>query len=200
MFRNGVLQTSGADYALANKTVTFFAASNPQPGDALLASYRYADASNPLSSLTSPQVVCSATGTSTSAGALTSLGTCTIPAGLLAAGDRLEIQFNYGHTGAASGFTAELNWGGTTILSRSGTAADTVLAGRATIGIYAGGQSWDAQTWGSSLAQASSTGSASENTSNSVTITFLGQFPATSADSIALRNFTVIRYPAQTNP
>jgi hypothetical protein len=144
--------------------------------------------------------VCSSTGDATSAAALTTLGTCTIPAGLLTAGDRIEIQFNYGHTGTTVGFTAELRWGGTTILSRSGTAADSVLAGRATVGIYAGGQLWDAQTWGSSLAQASSTGSANENTANSVTITFLGQLPAVAADSIALRNFTVIRYPAQTNP
>ena len=31
--------------------------------------------------------------------ALTSLGTCVIPAGTLKAGDRVEIRFDYAHTG-----------------------------------------------------------------------------------------------------
>ena len=75
----------------------------PQTGDLLMASYRYANPSNPLGSLTSPQVICSSVGASTSATTLTQLGSCTIPAGLLGTGDRIEMQFQYAHTGNVDG-------------------------------------------------------------------------------------------------
>jgi hypothetical protein len=40
MFRNGMLLRSGGDYSLSGATVTFLAGAIPQPGDALIASYR----------------------------------------------------------------------------------------------------------------------------------------------------------------
>jgi hypothetical protein len=43
-------------------------------------------------------------------------------------------------------------------------------------------------------------GSASVNTALSVTITFLGQMAGSTADTVSLSNFTVIRYPTQVNP
>ncbi len=200
LYRNGVLQLQGADYSLANKAITFFSGSVPLTGDSLLASYRYANPSNPLSSLAGAQVVCSSSGATTNATVLTQLGTCTIPAGLLSNGDRIEVQFHYGHSGSTTGFTGEVHWGSTVILSRPATAADAVLAGKTALGLYAGGQSWDAQTWGTSLAQIVSVGAASENITANLTISFYAQMPSATTDSVALRNFTVIRYPAQSNP
>ena len=45
--------------------------STPQTGDQLNANYRYADPSNPLSSLAATQVVCSGVGSTTSSAAIT---------------------------------------------------------------------------------------------------------------------------------
>lgn len=41
LFENGLLQTAGVDYTLSGSTITFIAASVPNPGDALIAWYRY---------------------------------------------------------------------------------------------------------------------------------------------------------------
>ncbi len=200
LYRNGVYMRQGIDYTLNGSAVTFFLNSIPQPGDVLTASYRYADPTNPLGSLTSPQVICSSAGTSTSATASTQIGSCTIPAGLLVSGDRVEVQFHYAHTGTAGGFTGELHWGSTTILSRAAASTETAFVGRMTFGIFPGGQSWAAESWGASLAEAVSAGSASENTGLNLTISFRGFLAGASADGVALENFTVVRYPAQTNP
>ena len=91
---------------------------------------------------------------------------------MLTTGDRIEVQFYYLHTGTATAFTAEFHWGSTTILSRTSVAGETALAGHATFGILASGQSWDAQSWGNTFALANAVGSAAENTSLSLTITF----------------------------
>lgn len=200
LFRNGVLMKQGVDYSLSGASITFFLGSLPQAGDVLFASYRYANPANPLGTLTSSQVICSSVGASTSAATLSPLATCTIPAGLLGTGDRIEVQFQYAHTGVTTGFTAELHWGGTTVLSRAGAAAETAFVGRLSFGIYAGAQSWDTESWGNSLALANAVGAAGENTTVNLTISLLGQMSGATADSVALRNFTVVRYPAQVNP
>jgi hypothetical protein len=145
-------------------------------------------------------VICSSTGTNTSATTLTQLGSCTIPAGLLGTGDRIEVQFQYAHSGTATGFTGAVLWGGTTIVSRPCAAAETAFVGRITFGIYAGGQSWDAESWGNSLSLANAVGSAAVDTTQTLTISFQADMAGTTSDSAVLRNFTVIRYPAQTNP
>jgi hypothetical protein len=200
LFRNGLLMRHGADFAIAGSTVTFFLGSIPQPGDLLLANYRYANPSDPLGSLAAAQVICSSGGASSSATTSTQLGSCTIPAALLGAGDRIEVQFHYRHSGTATAFTGELRWGTATIVSRASVAAETALAGHVSLGILSSGQSWDAQSWGNSFALANAVGSAAENTTQSVTISLRGQMAGTTTDSVALLNFTVIRYPAQANP
>jgi hypothetical protein len=43
-------------------------------------------------------------------------------------------------------------------------------------------------------------GSAAENTSLNLTISLLSAMAGATSDSVILRNFTVVRYPAQTNP
>ncbi len=200
LFRNGLLQTHGFDFSLAGNVITFLSGSLPQATDVLSASYRYANPNNVLGTLTAAQVICSSAGNGTSATAATTLGSCTIPAGLLTTGDRIEVQFFYSHTGTASTFTAELHWGAATVLSRTSVAAETALAGHVTFSILASTQSWDAQTWGNTFALANAVGSAAANTSLSLTITLPARLGTATSDVIALSNFTVIRYPAQTNP
>jgi hypothetical protein len=198
--RNGLRMIHGIDYAIAGNLVTFFLASVPQSGDVLLASYRYANPSDPLSSLTPPQVICSSPGTATPSTTSTQLGSCTIPAGLVETGDRIEIQFHFAHTGTAAGFTGELHWGTATTLTRTSAATETTLVGHASFGVEASGQSWDAQTWGNTFALASAVGSAGADPNQNLTVSFRGNMTSTTTDTVTLLNFTVIRYPAQSNP
>jgi hypothetical protein len=200
VFRNGVLVKHGYDYSIAGNTVTFLPGAVPQTGDQLLASYRYANPNDPLGALTSAQVVCSSAGSSTSATASTQLGSCTIPSALLNTGDRIEVQFHYGHTGSTTPFTGEVRWGAATALTRTSVAAETALAGRMTFAILASGQSYDAQSWGNSFALVNAVGLLTADTIQNLTIALRGQMAASTADSVSLRNFTVIRYPAQSNP
>jgi len=200
VYLNGLRMSLGVDYGVSGSTITFVPASLPQIGDILTASYRYANPNNTLGSLTTPQVVCSAVGTSTSSTTSTSLGSCTLPAGLLGTGDRIEVSYLFTHTGTAMGFTPQLSWGATPVLSRAGSAADTAFAGTMSFAINSSAQPWSGQSWGSSLAFATAMGSASLNTALSVTISFLGQMSAATSDAVALSGFTVVRYPAQVNP
>jgi len=199
LFRNGLLMRNGTDYTLNTSTVTFFVASTPQSGDLLTSSYRYADA-NPLGALAGPQVICSGVGANTSAITSTQLATCTIPTGSLSTGDRLEVRFQFGHTGTSQGFTAEVRVGSTMVIIRPAGATESLLAGHSDFGLFSGGQSWDSQNWGVVTAAATGAGVAAEDASQSIIIQFRGQMAAASADTIGVRNFTVVRYAAQANP
>jgi hypothetical protein len=200
LYRNGVLLKQSVDYSLSGSTITFLTGAIPLTGDSLTAAYRYANPGNPLGSLTAAQVICSSAGVSTSSTAVTQLGSCTVPAGLLGTGDRVEVQFQYNHTGTSTGFTGQIQWAGTTVISRSAAAAETAIVGRLTFGIYSGAQMWDGQSWGSALSFAATIGTTTADTTQNLHVTFQGQMAGSTADAVALRSFAVIRYPAQTNP
>jgi hypothetical protein len=201
VYLNGLRMDPGVDYTISGSTITFVPASTPQPGDVLLASYRYGNPLNPLGTLTSPQVICSTQGNTTSSTSSATLGTCTLPAGLVFAGDRIEIRYQFSHQGTSTGFTPQVAWGGTPIVSRTATAADTGFAGILDFSIGGSGtQQWSGQSWGSSLGFATGLGSASANTTLNLTISFLGQLSGSTGDTLSLSNFTVVRYPAQVNP
>jgi len=200
LYLNGLRLDANVDYSLAANVITFFVGSTPQTGDLLLASYRYANPSNPLGSLTTPQVVCSSTGGSTTATTLTQIGSCTMPAGLLGTGDRIEIEYQYSHTGSAIGFTNKVQVAGATVETQTAAASETMLVGHTSFGIYSGGQTWDTTNWGSTTAFAASAGSASIDPTQAVTVSFQAQMGGTGTDSVTVRSFAVIRYPAQTNP
>ncbi len=200
LYLNGLLLKAGSDFTLSSNVVSFLTVSTPQTGDTLIASYRFANPSNPLGTLTAAQVVCSSVGATTNSTALTSLATCTLPAGLIGTGDRIEIKFQYAHTGASVGFTSEIHWGGTTVISRSSSSSEATLAGKIELGIYSGAQAWNAESFGATTSFATGVGTATENTAQNVTITLFGSLSSSSSDAAILRNFTVIRYPAQNNP
>ncbi len=147
-----------------------------------------------------PQVLCSSTGGSTSATASTSLATCLVPSFFFDAGDRIELIVNYEHTGAASGFVNEIRFGGTTLWTRTLTSSATHISLRATGGLHGTGTAWGIQ----SFTNAGSLEAAASNTSgvptNSFVIDFRGNLSSASSDTVILRNFSVVRYPAQSNP
>jgi hypothetical protein len=128
------------------------------------------------------------------------LGSCTIPAGLIGAGDRIEVRFQYTHTGSAVGFTGQIKFGGSTIVTRAAVAGETTLAGTLEFGVVSGSQSWNAQSWGASLSFLTGVGVSGVDTSQAVTVSLQGQMASATTDSLALSNFTVVRFPAQSNP
>lgn len=149
---------------------------------------------------TLPQVLCSSTGTATSQTSLTRLGSCTIPAGFLKPGDRVEVRFDYAHQGSGTGFQIAVKWGATVLVARAAQASVAQLTGRADAGVRAGGVQWSAQSWGDALSFAVGAGVAGDALNAPLTVEFLGAMAAAGSETVSLENFTVLRYPAQANP
>lgn len=196
VYRNGILDKAGVDYSVSGNAIQFLPASTPQPGDTLLASYRMTGSATGGTSQAypAPQVLCAGTGGSTSAAASTNIGNCAIPAGLLVAGDRVQILFDLQHQGNAGGFTFQLQWGGTTALQRSGAAADALVSGRADAAIETTGSQLSQQSWGTVLPFSAGVVAAPDAWAGGITISFQGRVAET-ADTLALGAFAVVRLP-----
>jgi hypothetical protein len=201
-FRNGVLQQQGLDYTLSGYVITFAGDSVPQTGDILLGSYRVASVAAPPGTLPEglPEVLCSNTGTSTNSTTLVLLGSCTIPGGVLQAGDRVAISFNYTRTGSSGTVAFDVLWGGTTIVARTGGASTSNVAGDAEAGVHSGGAQLSVQSWGNSLSVSADTGSSADSLAAPLVIGFWGRMTSSTSNTIDLRNFTVVRYPARVGP
>ena len=199
LFRNGIAQQPGVDYTLTASSIQFLTGGIPQPGDALLAWYRLPTAGSMIGAQTAagPQITCSAAGAGTSSTSFTSLGSCTIPANLLQTGDRIEIHFDLAHAGTAAGFEYKVFWGGTVVTDRVAAAGDAMIAGKGEAGVYSGGAQLRAESWGTVLAYAASVANATDNMVPPLTIDFQAKMAQTTAETVALLNFTVVRYPAQ---
>src|SRR5207244_3704789 len=175
--------------------VTFVSAAAPQPGDTLLASYRLAGGDSSAAQLyPGPQVLCSGVGAATTATTLPSLGTCEIPAGLLAFGDRVELRFDLEHQGPAGGSSFEVRWGATTLRHRDAAAADRLATGRADAALTAAGAQLSSQSWGTALAFNAGVAASTDAWANGIAISFLGAL-AQAGETVTLRNFTVTRIP-----
>ncbi len=196
MYRNGLRQKAGLDYISSGRTVEFVPAAVPQPGDTLLASYRLADGSESAAPEIYPvsQVVCSGIGAATNSSSMSALGSCTVPAAALLPGDRLEVRFDVEHQGSGGGYTFELLWGSTVVLSRSASAADAVATARADFSVLGSGTQFGTQSWGSVLPLAAAVGAASDSLAGGITVVFRGRLTQ-AGDTLTLRNFTVTRLP-----
>jgi hypothetical protein len=194
LYRNGVMQKVRQDYALSGSTVTFVAANAPQTGDTLLAYYRLAGTGGTVQSNPAPQVLCSGTGASTTGTTMSPIGACAIPAGLLLAGDRVEIHFDLAHTGSASGFTFEVDWAATPILNRTGATADALVSVRAEAAVLASGSQLSSQSWGTVLPFSATVEASTDAYTSGITISFQGML-AQAGDTLALANYSVVRVP-----
>ena len=192
LYRNGVLQHSGSDFTLSGNTIQFTTGSTPQPGDTLLASYRLTPAGTTQGPPV-PAVLCSGTGTATSATTLTNLGTCTIPAATLQSGDRVKISFDYSHEGTLTGFTFTVNWGNTLLIQRNGAVADASISGRAEAGASPSFSQLSVQSWGTVLGFAASVLDGYDSLSFPIVLNFQAEMAASTTDTVTLRNFTVVR-------
>src|SRR5262249_5138781 len=126
VYRNGLMQKINFDYSLNGRTIQFVAAVTPQAGDTLLASYRLTASDSGASApqtLASPQVLCSGSGSGATGTTFATVGSCAIPSGTLAAGERVEIRADFDHTGSTTAFSLEVHWGGTTVLHRDAAAS-----------------------------------------------------------------------------
>jgi hypothetical protein len=200
LFRNGIAQKPGFDYTLTGATVQFLSGAIPQTGDILMAWYRLAPAAGSLAggqTAAGPQITCSATGTSASSTNFTSLGSCTIPANVLQTGDRVEIHFDLGHQGTTVGFEFKVFWGSTTVVDRIVPALEAMIAGKAESAVYAGGAQLRAETWGQTLAYAAAVGNATDNIVPPIIVDFQVKMIQATSETVSLRNYTVVRYPAQ---
>jgi len=195
VYRNGLLQKVAQDYTFGGRTVQFTTASTPQPGDTLLASYRLTGTDTGTGQMfPAPQVLCSGTGASTVATTLGSMGTCSIPAGVLLPGDRVDVRFDLAHQGTVSGFSFELHWGATVVAHRDAAVSDTFVTGRADAGILASGSQLSFQTWGAVLPFTAGVASASDAYATGLAIDFQGKL-AQAGDTLTLANYTVVRLP-----
>lgn len=195
VYRNGLLQSPGVDYNLNGRNVQFIGDAAPQPGDTLLASYRLGAAASGTPQLyPNPQVVCSGTGAVINTASSSSMGTCAVPAGLLTSGDRVEIRFDLEHQGVEAGFTFEVRWGNTQILSRTAAAADAFVTGRADANLAANGARFGTLSWGAVLPLSAGVASASDTYDGGVTIDFRGSV-GQPGETLALRNYAVVRVP-----
>jgi hypothetical protein len=125
---------------------------------------------------------------------LAPIGSCVIPGGLLAAGDRVQVRFDVEHQGTAGGFSFEADWGATVALHRDAAASEVRAAGWADASIVSDGAGLSTQSWGASLAFAATALKAADAWPAGLTVTFKGSVAA-AADSVALRNYTVVRIP-----
>jgi hypothetical protein len=197
LYRNGILQKAGQDFSVSGAAINFVTVAVPQPGDILLASYRLGTGTSDSGTgqmFPAPQVLCSGTGAAIAATTLSSMGTCSIPAGLLVPGDRVTISFDLSHQGSISGFSFAVNWGATAIAARSGGATDTLVTGRAEAAILAAGSQVSTQSWGAVLPFSASVAAASDVYTNGITINFQGML-AQSGDTLSLASYTVVRLP-----
>ena len=194
VYRNGMLQKAGLDFTANGSIVHFVTAAAPQPGDTLLASYRLGgDTGTAAQAYGGSQVICSGSGSSTAGTSLVSLGSCAIAAGLLVRGDRVEIHFDFEHAGVSSGFTFEVDWASTIILSRDGNASDSLVTGRAEAGLD-GGAKLSAQSWGTVLPLGAVVAASSDAYTAGLMIDIKGKLAQT-GDTLTLANFTVVRLP-----
>jgi hypothetical protein len=204
LFRNGLYLTTNFDYTLSGSTITFLTGALPHPGDTMTASYRVdTAASGDIVSLVAgtptplhtavAQVICSAAGATSSATAWTSLGACDIPAAGLVAGDRIEVRFTFAHTGMASGFDLQVNWGNTTILARHGSTQDAAVAGTAEAAITATGAQVSLESWGTVLPFLP--GILGAPLQSGLKVDFRAALSVVGPDTVTLTNYTVLRYP-----
>jgi hypothetical protein len=179
------------DYTITGNTVTFVPLATPQSGDILIASYRTNGTSGTI-----PQTLCAAVGTSTSQTTSTSLGTCSIPGGVLRAGDRVEISFDMAHDGATAGDTFEARWGASVIASHTAPPASSAGTSRISLGVFTGGAQWSSINWASGSAATTGAGTTNEVLTDPLTVDFRGLLGGATTDTLTLRNFTVVRIQA----
>ena len=201
LYRNGLLMRSGLDFNLSGSTIAFTVQAVPQTGDGLLASYRTAGSSGggsgPLT-LAAPEILCSGIGQTASLTTFSTIGTCVIPSGKLQVGDRVELEFAFGHNGSTVPVRVNVLWNGQTVLDRGLVSVESTLVGTVDLSIAsANAAEWVTESKGALETTILSSGASTGSTTGTVTLTMQGLLVfGPSSESVRLRHYTVTRYPA----
>ncbi|MBL8174738.1 MAG: hypothetical protein JNK48_08710 [Bryobacterales bacterium] len=196
-----VQATSTASRAAWQETGTASDPSSPAPGSAWFNSTESTRKTREaLQNHSVPQVICSVAGTATSSSTMTTLGSCTVPSSLLRPGDRLEIRADMSHEGSSTAFSFLLNWGSVFLTARSGLGSESWMSVRSEVFPASGAMQWSWQSWGNSSDVIGGGGVSSNPPSGNVLVELKGQMSTTTADTVTLRNLTIVRLPAQANP
>jgi len=60
----------------------------------------------------------------------------------------VEIHFDLGHVGTATGFEFKVFWGSTVLVERMASAAELMIAGKGESAVYSGGAQLRSESWG----------------------------------------------------
>jgi hypothetical protein len=144
---------------------------------------------------TVPQVLCASTGTTYTETSMSSMGSCTVPAGMARPGDRLAIRATWVHSGSAT-YSVRWRWGTTTAGAITVPGSVTALNQKGEVVPYDSGavlEGW-ASYGGAAFIDVSS-----QTAASGITIGFEGNV-GSSGETLRLVQFSVIRFPAQSNP
>jgi hypothetical protein len=83
------------------------------------------------------------------------------------------------------------------LVDRGAPAVETMIAGRGESAVYSAGAQLRAETWGAALAYATAVANATDSVVPAFTVDFQAKMAQATSETVSLRNFTVVRYPAQ---
>ena len=146
---------------------------------------------------TGPQIICSAGGSTT--GSTATIGTCTVPGGFLLAGDRFVIEAHFRRATGAGDFTAEIRLGSTVLVSQVQAAGDSAVGLRTNLTATATQVAWSTLAI-RNASVAGSVGEAAFTAGSGAQLQFVATPGVGTDQTLQLQNFTVTRYPAQSNP
>ena len=109
----------------------------------------------------------------------------------------MQIDFDLGHTGTTTGFEFKVFWGSTVLVDRMASAAELMIAGKGESAVYSGGAQLRSESWGTLIGYAASVTNAIDSIVPAMTIDFQSKMLQATTETVTLRNFTVVRYPAQ---
>ncbi len=204
LHRNGILLKQGLDFTLAGNVVTFAGSAIPKQDDILSASFRLLSAGQisilQSAALKVPQVICSASGATSSSSSPTTLGHCTIPADAILDGDRIEVRYTIAHAGNSSAVNLVLKWGDYALAGQSTVPAEAVAVGNVNVSVSNASTVWATQTWGGRSPLVTSAGLLQSAVGQLILLTIVADVPGLGTDSVILQNFSVVRYPGSVAP
>jgi len=143
-----------------------------------------------------PEIICSAAGSASASTNFTSLGTCIIGTNVLQTGDRVEIHFDLAHQGTTTGFEFKTVWGQRCWWIGSPAQRKAWSRVRAR-GVMTPALSCARRAGAPRAAYAAGVANPTDLMVPPLTINFWVKMQQATSETVALRNSTVVRYPAQ---
>jgi hypothetical protein len=146
------------------------------------------------------QVICAEEGVSNDMNTAQVIATCSLPPGFLRAGDRLEVMVDAEQVGPSVPWNLRVQWGATQWMQRALGVGETSLFVRGQASLHSGGATLAAQHFNGAGAMLIGVLPASDPFQAGLVVVVSGWVNTISTgSSVAVRNLTVIRHPAQVN-